>query len=57
MKALLKLFVLVWMVERCSTYNDAVLFLNTLPPERAVEAKIVATDWAMPVIVFYRKDK
>lgn len=42
--------------EQFYTYEQALKFLNYLPENRSLEAKIVATDYIQPITVFYRKD-
>lgn len=53
----IKFFVLVWMVKEFLTSNGAVEFLNSLPPERALEAKVSVSDPFNFIFVFYRAEK
>lgn len=52
-----KFFVLVWMVKDFWTEQGVADFLNSLPPARALEAKVSATDLTQPFYVFYRAEK
>lgn len=52
---LLKFIALVWVVETFQTYDGVARFLQTLPIERALEAKVVCSDWNWPCAIFYRK--
>lgn len=51
---ILKMIVLVWMCETFFTRSGVVEFLNTLPPERAIEAKVTIPDVGQHFYVFYR---
>lgn len=52
---ILKLVVLVWAMKSFYTFDGVLAFLNQLPPERALEAKVACTDLTMPCYVFYRE--
>lgn len=53
MKILLTMFALMWVTKSFFTVGSVAKFLNTLPAERQLEAKIIAMD-VFPIIVFYR---
>jgi len=52
----IKFFVLVWMVKNFYTQNGVVEFLNSLPPPRALEAKVTCGDTTAWFYVFYRQE-
>ena len=63
MKNFIVILLLVWAIKDCFTLEDVSAFLNSLPPERAVEAKVVVINsqrsflgaLSSPYQVFYRK--
>lgn len=59
MRNWLRLLVLVWVMKDFATMRGLIAFLNTLPEQRQLEAKIV-TDDAVGVggySLFYREDR
>jgi hypothetical protein len=65
MKFLKYLFILVWISKQFFAISDITNFLNTLPTERAIEAKIVVLNsqrsflgsLSSPYILMYREDQ
>jgi hypothetical protein len=53
----MKLVVLVWAMKSFHTFDGVLEFLNQLPPERAIEAKVACTELMQPCQVFYREAK
>lgn len=53
----IKFFVLIWMVKEFWTEQGAADFLNSLPPARALEAKVSVARMTEPIYVFYRAEK
>lgn len=59
------LFLLTWVMRACFTLEDVTSFLNTLPTERALEAKVIAMNsqrsflgmFSTPYYVWYRVDR
>lgn len=56
MKKLL-MVVLIWTCQEFFTKGGVIKFLNSLPPERAIEAKVVGLDTTYPIFVFYRVEQ
>ena len=59
------LLALIWVIKPCFTLEEVETFLNELPLERALEAKIVVinsqrsflSSMSNPYYVFYRQEK
>lgn len=52
-----RLVVLIWAMKSFQTFDGVLEFLNQLPPERAVEAKVACTELMQPCNVFYRESR
>lgn len=50
-----KFFILAWTIKTFSLSSSVAEFLNTLPPQRQMEAKVTCWDYAC--VVYYRVDK
>ena len=61
----LAILALIWVSKQFFAINDMVKFLNDLPPDRALEAKVVVLNsqrsfmgkWSSPYVLVYREDK